>query len=107
MSRLLSLLSLLAHASALDNGLILTPPMGWSSWNKFHCGITETLARDVADALVSSGLRDAGYTHLNLDDCAPPPGFHTTSLLPHWARVVSPQAGWTRHARRTASCREI
>jgi alpha-galactosidase len=61
--------TLFAHASALDNGLILTPPMGFSTWNKFRCGISESLTRGVADALVSSGMRDAGYTHLNLDDC--------------------------------------
>ncbi len=46
-----------------------TPPMGWNSWNRFACDISETLALETADALVSSGMKDAGYDHLNLDDC--------------------------------------
>eukprot|EP01040_Poterioochromonas_malhamensis_P013288 gene13288-14596_t len=46
-----------------------TPQMGWNSWNKFACNISETLIRETADALVSSGLRDLGYVYLNLDDC--------------------------------------
>ncbi|MGI4834227.1 MAG: glycoside hydrolase family 27 protein [Janthinobacterium lividum] len=51
-----------------DN-LALTPPMGWNSWNKFACNVDEKLIREVADALVSSGLRDAGYVYINIDDC--------------------------------------
>ena len=56
-------------AVALDDGLARTPPMGWNSWNKFHCNINETLIRQTADALVSTGLRDAGYVTLTVDDC--------------------------------------
>lgn len=50
-------------------GLALTPPMGWNSWNKFACNIDEKLIREIADVMVSSGMRDAGYTYINLDDC--------------------------------------
>lgn len=50
-------------------GLALTPPMGWNSWNTFACDIDETLIREMADAMVDSGMRDAGYVYLNLDDC--------------------------------------
>lgn len=46
-----------------------TPPMGWNSWNRFHCDIDEDLVRETADAMVASGMRDAGYRYLNLDDC--------------------------------------
>lgn len=46
-----------------------TPGMGWNSWNKFACNIDEDIIRGVADAIVSIGLRDAGYVYLNLDDC--------------------------------------
>lgn len=49
--------------------LAKTPPMGWSSWNKFHEDIDETKIKTIADALVSSGLRDAGYIYVNIDDC--------------------------------------
>jgi alpha-galactosidase len=46
-----------------------TPPMGWNSWNRFGCDIDEDLIRQTADAMVSSGMRDAGYEYVNLDDC--------------------------------------
>lgn len=49
--------------------LAKTPPMGWNSWNKFACDINEEIIRGVADKMVESGLRDAGYIYLNLDDC--------------------------------------
>lgn len=49
--------------------LALTPPMGWNSWNKFACNIDENLIKGIADQMVESGLRDAGYIYLNLDDC--------------------------------------
>ncbi len=51
-----------------DN-LAMTPPMGWNSWNKFACNVDEKLIREVADALVSTGMKDAGYTYINIDDC--------------------------------------
>lgn len=50
-------------------GLAQTPPMGWNSWNKFACDIDEQLVRETADAMVQSGLRDAGYRYINIDDC--------------------------------------
>lgn len=49
--------------------LAQTPPMGWNSWNTFACDINEQLIREMADAMVESGMRDAGYVYLNLDDC--------------------------------------
>src|SRR2546421_10146258 len=49
-------------------GLALTPPMGWNSWNTFQTNINEQLVKDVADIMVSSGMKDAGYTYLVLDD---------------------------------------
>jgi alpha-galactosidase len=51
------------------NSLALTPPMGWNSWNKFGCNVDEKLIRETADALVSSGMKDAGYQYLVIDDC--------------------------------------
>jgi len=49
--------------------LAATPPMGWNSWNRFGCDIDEDLIRQTADAMVSNGMRDAGYRYVNLDDC--------------------------------------
>jgi alpha-galactosidase len=51
------------------NGLALTPPMGWNSWNKFACDNNEQTVRDAADAMASSGMRDAGYQYVVIDDC--------------------------------------
>jgi len=45
-----------------------TPPMGWSSWNKFGEKIDDATIRAMADAMVSTGLRDAGYRYINIDD---------------------------------------
>jgi alpha-galactosidase len=50
------------------NGLAKTPPMGWNSWNKFARRIDDKTVREIADAMVSSGLRDAGYVYVNIDD---------------------------------------
>lgn len=49
-------------------GLALTPPMGWNSWNTFQTRINEELVKQTADYFVSSGMRDAGYTYIVLDD---------------------------------------
>jgi len=56
-------------AHALDNGLALTPPMGFNNWNATGCAISEQLITDTADIFVSSGLKDAGYRYVNIDDC--------------------------------------
>ncbi|MEV6520316.1 NPCBM/NEW2 domain-containing protein [Longispora sp. NPDC051575] len=55
--------------AASDNGLALTPQMGWNSWNAFHCSIDQAKIRGAADALVSTGLAAAGYKYVNVDDC--------------------------------------
>ncbi len=52
-----------------NNGAGLTPPMGWSSWNIFRHNINENVILDIAKALKESGLADAGYVYVNLDDC--------------------------------------
>jgi len=43
--------------------------MGWNSWNKFACNVSEDLIRQIADAMVASGLKDAGYQYIVIDDC--------------------------------------
>jgi len=49
--------------------LALTPPMGWNTWNKFSCNINEKLIRESADAIVASGMKEAGYIYVVMDDC--------------------------------------
>lgn len=48
--------------------LALTPPMGWNSWNTFDINISDSLVRQIADSMVSSGMRDLGYQYINIDD---------------------------------------
>jgi alpha-galactosidase len=69
---LIAMLSLLVAPSLLaaqDSKLALTPPMGWNSWNKFACNVSEDLIRQMADAMVKSGMKDAGYQYVVIDDC--------------------------------------
>jgi alpha-galactosidase len=58
-------------AYALDDGLALTPPMGFNNWNTTHCGGTfnEQMIIGIADLFVANGLKDAGYQYVNIDDC--------------------------------------
>ncbi|MEO3852116.1 ricin-type beta-trefoil lectin domain protein [Streptomyces sp. B8F3] len=56
-------------AQAAPGSPAVTPPLGWNSWNSFGCGVTEDMVRQAADAMVSSGMRDAGYEYVVVDDC--------------------------------------
>jgi alpha-galactosidase len=62
-------LTLAGPALALDNDLAKTPPMGWNSWNAFQGNIDETLIRKTIDAMAANGMKEAGYTYINIDDC--------------------------------------
>jgi alpha-galactosidase len=53
---------------ALTDGLAPTPPMGWNSWNRFGPFVSDQLVRETADALIESGMRDAGYRYVVVDD---------------------------------------
>jgi alpha-galactosidase len=69
---LIAMLSLLMAPSLLaaqDKALAPTPPMGWNSWNKFGCHVSEDLIRQMADAMVKSGMKDAAYQYIVIDDC--------------------------------------
>src|SRR5258707_7540574 len=55
--------------SATTAAVAQTPPMGWNSWNKFACNVSDQLIRETADAMVSSGMQAAGYQYVNIDDC--------------------------------------
>ena len=57
------------HDKSFVGTVALTPPMGWNSWNKFACNVSEDLIRQVADAMVTTGMKDAGYQYVVIDDC--------------------------------------
>lgn len=64
--------ALCASAPALaqkSTQLARTPQMGWNSWNTFGCNVDEKMIRQMADAMVASGMKDAGYEYVNIDDC--------------------------------------
>ncbi|EFA81506.1 putative alpha-galactosidase [Heterostelium album PN500] len=74
-------LAFVSVISALNNGLGLTPQMGWNSnwinsyylitysWNYFACNINETVIMETAKAMATNGMKDAGYVYVNIDDC--------------------------------------
>ncbi|HUA39577.1 MAG TPA: NPCBM/NEW2 domain-containing protein [Candidatus Sulfopaludibacter sp.] len=66
---ILVLLVPLRSARGLTNGLALTPPMGWNSWNHFGCSVDESIVKSEADAMATNGMKAAGYQYINLDDC--------------------------------------
>jgi len=55
-------------AIAQKDSLATRPPMGWNSWNHFHRQVDDATIRSQAEAMVSSGMRDAGYLYVNIDD---------------------------------------
>jgi alpha-galactosidase len=59
----------LAGQARPSDALAPTPPMGWNSWNKFGCDVNERLIRETADAMVATGMKDAGYEYVVIDDC--------------------------------------
>ena len=73
--RLIALLLISAAALAgqqnrfSGESLAPTPPMGWNSWNKFGCNVSDSLVRGMAEAMVKSGMKDAGYQYVVIDDC--------------------------------------
>ena len=62
------LVSSIVHAQKLED-LASTPPMGWNSWNGFGCNVDEKMIRETADAIVTKGMKDAGYQYVVIDDC--------------------------------------
>jgi len=79
MLRLVTLFCFCASGFALDNGLALTPPMGWLSWERFRCNtdcandpdncISERLYKQMADIMANEGYKDVGYESVGVDDC--------------------------------------
>ena len=65
---IIALAGLARNAKAVDNGLALTPPMGWNSWNSFRMKIHEDLVKNVADVMVKRGFKGAGYEYVVIDD---------------------------------------
>lgn len=72
------------NSFALDNGFAKLPPMGWNSWNAFRTNINEQTFTEIADALINSGLADAGYVYVNIDGgwCGPEANAALTNRFP-------------------------
>jgi alpha-N-acetylgalactosaminidase len=101
LSLLASLLTLLPSTHSLDNGLALTPPMGWLSWERYRCDIdctndptsciSESLYKSMADHLSADGYLSVGYQYVNIDDCWAEKlrDFNTNQLVPDRKRFPS------------------
>jgi len=66
---LILMLSSAMPGQAASDNLALTPPMGWNSWNKFSCDVSEGLIKSIADAIATNGMKAAGYQYVIIDDC--------------------------------------
>ena len=75
---LLAIITTGIFAQEYDN-LAKTPPMGWNSWNLFEGDVSEDLLKGIADAMVETGMLDAGYEYIIID--TPPVGLIADSLL--------------------------
>jgi alpha-galactosidase len=64
----LSLFVITPESRAQTMQLAQTPPMGWNSWNFFHERVTDKDIRNAADAMVASGIKEAGFEFVNIDD---------------------------------------
>ena len=80
---LLLFIYILKKIISLDNGLGKTPPMGWNSWNKFACNISERLFIEAIDEFISSGLIEVGYNYINIDDCWQASRHKNGSIIPN------------------------
>ncbi|KAM8934759.1 alpha-N-acetylgalactosaminidase [Pelodytes ibericus] len=73
------LLAFCTLCSALDNGLVQTPPMGWMTWERYRCNIDckddpdncigERLIKAMADQMAYAGWQELGYVYVSIDDC--------------------------------------
>jgi alpha-galactosidase len=68
---LIAMLVLISFGQALAQSadVARTPPMGWNSWNLFACKVRDAVVRAQADAMATNGMKEAGYTYINIDDC--------------------------------------
>ena len=77
------------EAVALENGLARTPPMGFNNWNSTQCRaeFNEAMIKGIADIFVAKGLKDVGYSYVNIDDCWALPSRNSSgALVPDPAR---------------------
>eukprot|EP00056_Hartaetosiga_gracilis_P011205 m.168641 g.168641 ORF g.168641 m.168641 type:complete len:877 (+) comp13466_c5_seq1:51-2681(+) len=75
---------------------IKSPPMGFNSWNFYHCNINENIVRQVATAMVNNGMKDAGYQFVNIDDCWQVARENNGSIVPDPVRFPSGMATLTQ-----------
>ena len=73
---------LLKIIKCLDNGVGRTPQMGWNSWNKYGCNISEEIILDTIDALNETGLIEYGYNYIIIDDCWQSSRFENGTIIP-------------------------
>ncbi|THH12158.1 hypothetical protein EW145_g192 [Phellinidium pouzarii] len=65
----ITIILLARHAGAVNNGLAITPQMGWNTWNSFGCDSSQDLLLSTAQQIVALGFKDLGYNYVLQDDC--------------------------------------
>jgi alpha-galactosidase len=88
--------AMFAQPGPISTGLALTPPMGWNTWNKFGCNVSDELVRGMADAIVKSGMKDAGYQYVVIDDCWQTARDAKANIVvdPHFPQGIKPVADY-------------
>jgi alpha-galactosidase len=88
--------AMFAQSTSISAGLAMTPPMGWNTWNKFGCDVSDELVRGMADAMVKSGMRDAGYQYIVIDDCWQKARDSKANIVvdPHFPQGIKPVADY-------------
>ena len=88
--------AMFAQSTSVSAGLALTPPMGWNTWNKFGCNVSDQLVRGMADAMVKSGMKDAGYQYIVIDDCWQTARDSKANIVvdPHFPQGIKPVADY-------------
>lgn len=88
--------AMFAQSTSVSAGLALTPPMGWNTWNKFGCNVSDELVRGMADAMVKSGMKDAGYQYIVIDDCWQKSRDSNANIVvdPHFPHGIKPVADY-------------
>lgn len=77
------------EAKPASSKAIQSPPMGFNSWNFYHCNIDENTVKAVVDAIASNGMRDVGFEYVNIDDCWQVERYADGTIQPDPARFPS------------------
>jgi alpha-galactosidase len=78
-----------SEAPVAPGAAISSPPMGFNSWNFYHCNIDENTVKAIVDAIATNGMKQVGFQYVNIDDCWQVERFPNGTIQPDPARFPS------------------